>query len=99
LKALVSGVGADCDPVSVTSTVTRGQVQNFSGSLGGQVLGIATVLGASTELPGTGSPTVLLIIALGLVGVGLFIRGYNIKIMKKTKAKKAKKKIRKHAKK
>ncbi len=79
-----------CDPAS-SSTVSIGRGVSFSGGLGGQVLGIATVLGASTELPGTGSPTVLLIIALGLVGVGLLIRGYNIKLMKKAKKSKVRK--------
>jgi uncharacterized repeat protein (TIGR01451 family) len=89
-KVLVRGVGADCDPTGVTSTVTRGQTTNFGGNLNT----VGQVLGASTELPGTGSPTVLLIIALGALGAGLFIRGYNIKITKKAKGK-----TKKHAKK
>jgi hypothetical protein len=51
------------------STVTIGNGQSYGGNLG-QVLGI------STELPGTGSPTELLIVSLGMLGIGLFLRSY-----------------------
>jgi uncharacterized repeat protein (TIGR01451 family) len=80
-----------CNPASSTVSIGNGV------SYGGNLNTTGQVLGASTELPGTGSPTVLLIIALGALGAGLFLRGYNIKIMKK--AKKAKGKTKKHAKK
>lgn len=90
----------DCNPTS--STVQIGSGVNFGGGIGGQVLGISTVLGASTELPATGSSNALLIIALVVLGVGLFLRIYDVKITKKAVKKvvrSAKKKGRKHAKK
>jgi len=48
---------------------------DLSGSLTPQVLGISTVLGDSTELPATGNPTKILILAgiMGLFGIGLKI--------------------------
>ena len=52
------------------STVTLGSGRSFGGNLVGQVLG------ASTELPATGSPTVLLLIALGLLGTGFILKKY-----------------------
>lgn len=79
-----------CDPAA-SSTVPIGNGVSYGGNLNT----VGQVLGASTELPGTGSPTVLLIIALGALGVGLFLRGYNLKVMKKAKKSKAKRVIRK----
>ncbi len=55
------------------SNVTIGHNPGFGGNLVGQVLG------ASTELPATGSPTALLILSLGLIGTGLFLNGYSKK--------------------
>src|SRR5258706_4822982 len=56
----------DCNTAS--SIVTLGSGRNFGGSLQGQVLG------ASTELPATGSPTALVLIALGLIGSGYILK-------------------------
>jgi uncharacterized repeat protein (TIGR01451 family) len=99
---VIGRFSASCDPV--TSTVAMGQSSNYGGNLNttSRVLGISTVLGASTELPGTGSPTVLLLISLGALGAGLFLRIYDVKITKKSVkkvVKSAKKKGKKHAKK
>lgn len=90
----------ECD--SANSTVKIGNGISFSGSLGGQVLGISTVLGASTILPATGSSTTLLVVALTALGVGLFLRMYDVKITRKSTRKvvrSAEKKGKKHAKK
>jgi uncharacterized repeat protein (TIGR01451 family) len=92
--------GVECDPTN--STVKIGNGVSFGGSLGGQVLGISTVLGASTELPATGSSTELLVVALIALGVGLFLRMYDVKITRKLTKKvvrSAQKKGKKHAKK
>jgi uncharacterized repeat protein (TIGR01451 family) len=78
------------------STVTIGSGTSYGGNLTTNIN--QQVLGASTELPGTGSPTVLLIIALGALGAGLFIRGYNIKISKKTKGPERSRRRKYHAK-
>lgn len=76
------------------SSVSIGQSRSYGGNLQGQVLGI------STMLPATGSPTLLLIVSLGLLGAGLFLNGYTQK-NKKTAVKKVVKsrKTKKHAKK
>lgn len=79
----------ECD--SANSTVKIGSGVSFGGSLGGQVLGISTVLGASTMLPATGSSTTLLVVALAALGLGIFLRMYNVKITKKKNKKHAKK--------
>lgn len=55
-----------CDPAA-SSTVRIGSSAGYSGSLGGQVLG------ASTELPATGSPTWVLIGSLMTLTSGLFL--------------------------
>ncbi|KKQ92426.1 MAG: hypothetical protein UU16_C0006G0028 [Candidatus Woesebacteria bacterium GW2011_GWA2_40_7] len=60
-----------CDQVN--STVKIGHGISYGGNLQGQVLG------ASTELPATGSPTLLLILSLGLLGTGLYLKGYDKK--------------------
>ena len=59
----------NCDPTS--STVSRGVSLSYGGGLSPQVLG------ASTELPATGSVTwiLLLAISLGIFGTGLKIYG------------------------
>jgi uncharacterized repeat protein (TIGR01451 family) len=54
------------------STVTIGKGVSFGGRLG-QVLGI------STELPATGSPTGLALIALGLIGIGFILKKKYVK--------------------
>ena len=61
--------GVNCDPTS--STVSRGVSLSYGGNLTPQVLG------ASTELPATGSSTWILILAglAGIFGVGLKIYG------------------------
>jgi uncharacterized repeat protein (TIGR01451 family) len=59
------------------SSVPIGQGRSYGGNLTPQVLGI------STELPATGSPTALLIVALGALGTGLFLRNYSGKKGKK----------------
>ncbi len=56
----------DCN--TANSQVNIGHGSSFGGNLVGQVLG------ASTELPDTGSPTGLLILALGLLGTGFIIK-------------------------
>ncbi len=61
----------DCSQAN--STVTIGNGNSYGGNLQGQVLG------ASTELPGTGSPTEVLMFALSALGIGLFMRGYSLK--------------------
>ncbi len=63
------------------SDVQIGQGVSFGGDLTPQVLGI------STELPATGSPTLLLIISLGVLGIGLFLRGYSKKVERKANKK------------
>jgi uncharacterized repeat protein (TIGR01451 family) len=60
-----------CDPVN--SRVTIGGGPSYGGNLVGQVLGI------STELPGTGSPTALLALALGLLTAGFIIKKKYVK--------------------
>lgn len=55
------------------STVRIGHGQSFGGNLVGQVLG------ASTELPATGSPTGLLVLVLLAVGAGVIIRKKYVK--------------------
>ncbi len=62
------GSSISCDQVN--STVKIGHGISYGGSLGGQVLGI------STELPATGSPTAILIIALGLLTAGFILKKY-----------------------
>ncbi|EKD99541.1 MAG: hypothetical protein ACD_22C00235G0001, partial [uncultured bacterium] len=57
-----------CEPVN--STVPVGSTLGYGGNLAGQVLG------ASTELPATGNPTIILVVALGMLGTGLFINRY-----------------------
>lgn len=59
------------DPVN--SKVTIGSGLSYGGNLQGQVLG------ASTELPATGSPTGLLAAALGILGVGLILGGVSLR--------------------
>lgn len=98
----------ECNTASSTVTIDNGT--SYGGSLGGQVLGISTVLGASTELPATGSPTGIVVAALGMIGFGLLLNGFmKMKIKEEKSVKKeiknkkvvksAKKKGRKHAKK
>ena len=78
----------ECNTTS--STVTIGNGTSYGGSLGGQVLGISTVLGASTELPATGSPTGILIAALGMIGFGLLLNGFmNMKVKERKSARKS----------
>ena len=55
---------------TANSTVSIGSVLGCGGSLQGQVLG------ASTELPATGSPTLVLIVALVMLATGLFLNGF-----------------------
>jgi uncharacterized repeat protein (TIGR01451 family) len=69
--------GIKCN--TANSVVKIGSGTSFGGSLRGQVLGISTVLGASTELPGTGSPTGLLVLALGLLTAGFVINKKYVK--------------------
>lgn len=64
------GEGSSISCEQVDSTVKIGHGASYSGSLGGQVLG------ASTELPDTGSPTAILIIALGLLTAGFILKKY-----------------------
>lgn len=59
------------------SKVTIGSGPSFGGNLLGQVLGI------STELPATGSPTMILLSALGLLGIGIAMRSYNSRRQRK----------------
>jgi len=67
--------GGDEEQTSVpcntaNSTVSIGSVLGYGGNLQGQVLG------ASTELPATGSPTLVLIVALVMLATGLFLNGF-----------------------
>lgn len=55
---------------TVSSNVVIGSTLSYSGTLIGQVLG------ASTELPATGSPTIILIVALGLISTGLILNAF-----------------------
>ncbi|HJY98616.1 MAG TPA: SdrD B-like domain-containing protein [Patescibacteria group bacterium] len=81
-----------CDQVN--STVRIGHGVSYGGNLLGQVLGI------STELPATGSPTTLLIVSLAALGAGLLLNGLEKKNKKKAVRKTAGRKgKRKHAKK
>lgn len=52
---------------TATSTVTIGSGLSYGGSLGGQVLGI------STELPATGSPTWIIIASFAMIGAGIYL--------------------------
>ncbi len=61
----------DCN--TTNSTVAFGSTLSYGGSLGGQVLGI------STELPGTGSPTAFLALALGLLTGGFILKRKYVK--------------------
>jgi uncharacterized repeat protein (TIGR01451 family) len=70
IDALVLFQPAVCE--TVHSDVPIGRGVSFGGNLG-QVLGI------STELPATGSPTGLALIALGLVGVGFILKKKYVK--------------------
>ena len=67
---------------TANSTVTIGSTLGYSGSLGGQVLG------ASTILPATGSPTWVLVAALAALGTGLYLNSYAGRVSKKKNAKK-----------
>lgn len=66
----------ECDPAN--STVTIGHGISYGGNLVGQVLG------ASTELPATGSPTMLLVFGFLTLGTGVALSLYNSKKGKKT---------------
>lgn len=90
---------------TANSTVLIGSVLSYGGNLQGQVLGISTSI-----LPATGSPTIVLIVALTMLATGLFLNGFTkrdvikvvtVKSRKKTKAGKVTKKKRgqKHVKK
>lgn len=90
---------------TANSTVSIGSVLSYGGNLHGQVLGISTSI-----LPATGSPTIVLIVALTMLATGLFLNGFTkrdvikvvtVKSRKKTKAGKAtgKKRKQKHVKK
>ena len=90
---------------TANSTVSIGNVLSYGGNLQGQVLGISTSI-----LPATGSPTIVLIVALTMLATGLFLNGFTkrdvvkvvtVKSRKKTKAKKVdgKKGRKKHVKK
>ena len=71
---VIDGIGGGdvvCSPAS--STVSRGAGFSYGGNL------IPRVLGAATELPATGNPTWILLLALGLLGTGLFLRGFSLK--------------------
>lgn len=68
--AAVFGGSVECnDGVPVSSDVTLGLSNQYGGVLTGQVLG------AATELPATGSPTVILFVLLVLLAIGLILRG------------------------
>ncbi|MFC1710511.1 hypothetical protein ACFL0F_02540, partial [Patescibacteria group bacterium] len=55
-----------------SSTVAKGVVLSLSTGVGGTVQG--AVLGAATELPATGTPTVVLILLLILLAVGIALK-------------------------
>ena len=79
---------------TANSTVSIGSVLGYGGSLQGQVLG------ASTELPATGSPTLVLIVALVMLATGLFLNGFTKReTIKIVTVKRKKKAAKKHAKK